>query len=129
VQGKHLRRRQVPDSLLLESSVERGPCSDVDHNRRGSLGAPHLDRDVLHRRRSQAAEPWWRLRSVRLGFSAFSDVLRRFGAGPGEIGIDGTDVPDGVGASVSHGCIRVLNVTIVALAELLPRGTPVLIHD
>jgi lipoprotein-anchoring transpeptidase ErfK/SrfK len=58
---------------------------------------------------------------------AGSDVLQSFGGGPGEIGIHGTDAPDSVGASVSHGCIRVSNVTIVALAKLLPLGTPVVI--
>jgi lipoprotein-anchoring transpeptidase ErfK/SrfK len=62
------------------------------------------------------------------GLSAFSDVLQSFGGGPGEIGIHGTDEPDSVGASISHGCIRVPNVTIVTLAKLLPLGTPVLIH-
>jgi lipoprotein-anchoring transpeptidase ErfK/SrfK len=63
------------------------------------------------------------------GLSAFSDVLQSFGGGPGEIGIHGTDAPDSVGASVSHGCIRVANGTIAALAKLLPLGTPVLIND
>ena len=62
------------------------------------------------------------------GLSAFSDVLQSFGGGPGEIGIHGTDNPKSVGASLSHGCIRVPNTTIIALAELLPLGTPVLIH-
>jgi len=61
------------------------------------------------------------------GLSAFSDVLQSFGGGPGEIGIHGTDNPKSVGASLSHGCIRVPNATIVALAALLPLGTPVLI--
>ena len=61
------------------------------------------------------------------GLSAFSDVLQSFGGGPGEIGIHGTDNPKSVGASISHGCIRVPNATIVALAALLPLGTPVLI--
>jgi lipoprotein-anchoring transpeptidase ErfK/SrfK len=62
------------------------------------------------------------------GLSAFSDVLQSFGGGPGEIGIHGTDAPDSVGASLSHGCIRVSNAMIAALAKLLPLGTPVLIH-
>jgi lipoprotein-anchoring transpeptidase ErfK/SrfK len=62
------------------------------------------------------------------GLSAFSDVLQSFGGGPGEIGIHGTDNPESVGASLSHGCIRVSNATITTLAELLPLGTPVLIQ-
>jgi lipoprotein-anchoring transpeptidase ErfK/SrfK len=62
------------------------------------------------------------------GLSAFSDVLHSFGGGPGQIGIHGTDAPDSIGASISHGCIRLPNPTIATLAELLPLGTPVLIH-
>ena len=62
------------------------------------------------------------------GLSAYSDVLQSFGGGPGEIGIHGTDAPQSVGASLSHGCIRVSDATIIALAELLPLGTPVLIN-
>ena len=59
------------------------------------------------------------------GLSAFSDVLYSFGGGPGEIGIHGTDEPSSIGVSVSHGCIRVPNVTIAKLARILPLGTPV----
>jgi lipoprotein-anchoring transpeptidase ErfK/SrfK len=63
------------------------------------------------------------------GLSAFSDVLQSFGGGPGEIGIHGTDDPKSVGASLSHGCIRVANATIVTLASLLPLGTPGVISN
>jgi lipoprotein-anchoring transpeptidase ErfK/SrfK len=63
------------------------------------------------------------------GLSAFSNVLQSFGGGPGEIGIHGTNVPGSFGASISHGCIRVPNQTISALAKLLPLGTPVLINQ
>jgi lipoprotein-anchoring transpeptidase ErfK/SrfK len=63
------------------------------------------------------------------GLSAFSDVLQSFGGGPGEIGIHGTNAPNSFGASISHGCIRVPDETITALAKLLPLGTPVLINS
>ncbi len=63
------------------------------------------------------------------GLSAFSNVLFHFGAGPGEIGLHGTNDPAGLGRSVSHGCIRVSNAAITALAHLLPLGTPVRIRD
>ena len=43
------------------------------------------------------------------GTSAFSNVLYHFGGGPGEIGLHGTDEPQLLGTSVSHGCIRVNN--------------------
>lgn len=59
------------------------------------------------------------------GLSAYSTVLRRFGAGPGQIGIHGTNEPATLGGDVSHGCIRVGNRDIVFLARLLPLGTPV----
>jgi hypothetical protein len=59
------------------------------------------------------------------GTSAYSDVLTSFGGGPGQIGIHGTDYPQGIGTDVSHGCIRLPNATITRLAKLLPLGTPV----
>jgi lipoprotein-anchoring transpeptidase ErfK/SrfK len=62
------------------------------------------------------------------GLSAYSNVLQSFGGGPGEIGLHGTDYPQGLGTNVSHGCIRISNVGITRLAHLLPLGTPVIIH-
>jgi lipoprotein-anchoring transpeptidase ErfK/SrfK len=62
------------------------------------------------------------------GTSAFSNALYHFGGGPGEIGLHGTDDPQGLGTNVSHGCIRVPNAVIQRLAKLLPLGTPVLIQ-
>jgi lipoprotein-anchoring transpeptidase ErfK/SrfK len=61
------------------------------------------------------------------GLSAFSDVLFGFGGGPGQVGLHGTNDPTGIGAGVSHGCIRLDNAEITKLAHLLPLGTPVVI--
>lgn len=61
------------------------------------------------------------------GLSAFSDVLTTFEGGPGQIGLHGTDDESSVGRAVSHGCIRLANDDITALAKLLPLGTPVTI--
>jgi lipoprotein-anchoring transpeptidase ErfK/SrfK len=59
------------------------------------------------------------------GLSAHSDVLRRFDGGDGQVGIHGTNEPQGLGTDVSHGCIRIGNGTIARLAKTLPLGTPV----
>lgn len=59
------------------------------------------------------------------GLSGFSEVLTSFGGGPGQIGLHGTDDAASIGTSTSHGCIRLANPNITALAELLPLGTPV----
>jgi lipoprotein-anchoring transpeptidase ErfK/SrfK len=61
------------------------------------------------------------------GLSAFSNVYRSFGSGPGSIGLHGTNEPSGLGHDVSHGCIRMSNAGILKLASLLPLGTPVII--
>jgi lipoprotein-anchoring transpeptidase ErfK/SrfK len=63
------------------------------------------------------------------GTSAFSNTYYHFGGGPGEIGLHGTNDPQGLGTNVSHGCIRVSNATITRLAKLLPLGTPVVITN
>lgn len=41
--------------------------------------------------------------------------------------IHGTNKPFGVGQKVSHGCIRLHNIHIATLAEMVPNGTPVYI--
>lgn len=59
------------------------------------------------------------------GLSAFSEVLSEFGGGPGQIGLHGTDDASSIGQAASHGCIRLSNEDITALAEMLPLGTPI----
>jgi lipoprotein-anchoring transpeptidase ErfK/SrfK len=44
------------------------------------------------------------------------------------IGIHGTDEPDTIGQSVSHGCIRLANWDIVRLAARIKAGVPVSVH-
>lgn len=59
------------------------------------------------------------------GLSGYSEVLNNFDGGEGAIGIHGTNRPDAIGGSVSHGCIRMTNDAIVAVSKTLPLGTPV----
>lgn len=58
------------------------------------------------------------------GTTAFSEVLNSFGGGPGQIGLHGTDDSASVGTAASHGCVRMHDADITALAEMLPLGTP-----
>lgn len=59
------------------------------------------------------------------GLNGFSQVLNDFAGGDGVIGLHGTNEPAAIGHDVSHGCIRLHNEDISALAKLLPLGTPV----
>jgi lipoprotein-anchoring transpeptidase ErfK/SrfK len=59
------------------------------------------------------------------GLSAYSNTLKTFAGGPGQLGLHGTDAPHGLGKDISHGCIRVANSVITKLANELPLGTPV----
>jgi lipoprotein-anchoring transpeptidase ErfK/SrfK len=63
------------------------------------------------------------------GLSGFSDAVRDTPGG-GELGIHGTNDPDGsIGRRVSQGCIRLRNDDIGSLVPLLPLGTPVDVVD
>jgi lipoprotein-anchoring transpeptidase ErfK/SrfK len=62
------------------------------------------------------------------GLSAHSNRLKRFAGGDGRVGLHGTNQPQLIGSSVSHGCIRMRNAAIRRLAKILPLGTPVLIR-
>jgi L,D-transpeptidase catalytic domain len=64
---------------------------------------------------------------VAFGTSARSAVLTDWPAG-GFVGIHGTNRPDLVPGRVSHGCIRLRNPDILALARAMPVGTPVTIR-
>jgi lipoprotein-anchoring transpeptidase ErfK/SrfK len=63
------------------------------------------------------------------GLSGHSDVLTTFDGGDGEIGIHGNNDASVLGQSVTHGCIRMDNAEITALAAILPLGTPVQISE
>jgi lipoprotein-anchoring transpeptidase ErfK/SrfK len=61
------------------------------------------------------------------GLSAHSDALTTFNGGDAEIGLHGNDDASALGHSVTHGCVRMDNTEIAALAAVLPLGTPVYI--
>ena len=78
-------------------------------------------RNKLTRYRSPTYGP------VAFGTSARSPAATDWPAG-GFVGIHGTDLPALVPGRVSHGCIRMRNPDILALARHMPVGTPVRIH-
>jgi lipoprotein-anchoring transpeptidase ErfK/SrfK len=61
-----------------------------------------------------------------IGLSGHSNVLQTFAGSNGQIAVHGTDDTGTIGQSVSHGCVRVDNDTILKLSTL-PLGTPVVI--
>jgi lipoprotein-anchoring transpeptidase ErfK/SrfK len=63
---------------------------------------------------------------VAFGTSARSPYETDWPAG-GFIGIHGTDQPGLIPGRISHGCVRLKNAAILALAKLMPVGTPVTI--
>jgi lipoprotein-anchoring transpeptidase ErfK/SrfK len=63
---------------------------------------------------------------VAFGTSARSEHLTDWPGG-GFIGIHGTDQPQLIPGRVSHGCIRMRNQDILALARRMPIGTPLAI--
>ena len=61
----------------------------------------------------------------QVSVSGFSDVLRFFDGGQGQIALHGTNRPDLIGRNVSNGCVRLPNAAVVRLAERVAIGTPV----
>lgn len=60
--------------------------------------------------------------------SAYSNVFQTFGSGDGAVGLHGTNEQNSIGRDASHGCVRLRNDTVRALATFLPLGTPVFIR-
>jgi len=63
---------------------------------------------------------------VAFGTSARSPTLTDWPGG-GYVGVHGTNQPHLIPGQISHGCIRMRNAAIVALARLMPVGTPLTI--
>jgi hypothetical protein len=63
-----------------------------------------------------------------LGTSAYAPHLTDWPGG-GVVGMHGTNQPGLIPGRPSHGCIRLRNEKITRLYRLVPRGTPIDIHD
>src|SRR6476646_3818513 len=63
---------------------------------------------------------------VAFGTSARSPTLTDWPGG-GYVGVHGTNQPEIIPGRISHGCIRMRNPAILALARLMPVGTPLTI--
>jgi hypothetical protein len=63
-----------------------------------------------------------------LGTSAYAPHLTDWPGG-GVVGLHGTNEPGLIPGRPSHGCIRLRNEKIARLYRLVPRGTPLHIHD
>jgi lipoprotein-anchoring transpeptidase ErfK/SrfK len=63
-----------------------------------------------------------------LGLSAYSEVLKTFNGGPGQIALHGNGQLNTVGQNLSNGCIRLFNEDILQIAKTVPLGTPVFIE-
>ena len=61
----------------------------------------------------------------QISVGGFSEVLKSFGGGPGQIAIHGTNAPRLIGQNVSNGCIRMENAAITKLVGIVNVGTPV----
>ena len=64
---------------------------------------------------------------VAFGTSARSPTLTDWRGG-GYVGVHGTNQPQIIPGHISHGCIRMRNAAILALARLMPVGTPLTIR-
>jgi lipoprotein-anchoring transpeptidase ErfK/SrfK len=74
------------------------------------------------------AEPNGAYGAFALGISGYSEVLKSFRGGPGQLAIHGGAWDSMLGTDVSNGCVRMLNDTILAIAQQVPLGTPVVIE-
>jgi hypothetical protein len=76
------------------------------------------------RERLRSLDPFYG--PVAFGTSAYS-ILSDWPGG-GVVGIHGTSQPWLIPGAPSHGCVRLRNADILALARLMPVGTPVLVR-
>lgn len=94
-----------------------------------AVGAPHMETPVGHYFVAARFVPYHDtfLGVFAVETSAYSKLTEW--PGGGVVGIHGTSAPQLLGQAVSHGCVRVSNVTAAALRRLAPLGTPIWITD
>jgi len=123
------------DPYALRASLRRHTLVVYKHNRRvqvmsigvGRPSAPTPTGSFFVTELLVAANPNGPYGAYAYGTSAFSDVYSEFEGGPGQIGVHGTNDPSSVGRNVSHGCIRLGDGDLSALAQIVPAGTPLTI--
>jgi lipoprotein-anchoring transpeptidase ErfK/SrfK len=65
--------------------------------------------------------------ALAIGISAFQPKLATW-PGQGQVAIHGTNDPSLIGEAVSHGCVRLTDHDVLAVARLVPVGSPVIIR-
>ncbi len=60
-----------------------------------------------------------------LSIAGFSDVLKNFAGGRGQIALHGTGARWSLGRQASHGCVRLSPAAVTRLKDLVKPGTPV----
>jgi len=115
--GAHRLTAFTGDQVALQELVAVGTSHTPT-----PTGDFFIDAAVKMRNPGGAYGPW------QLSLAAFSDVLRSFGGGNGQVAIHGTPGAWAMGQSVSHGCVRMTNQAIARLAGLVTLGTPVVIR-
>jgi len=71
------------------------------------------------------SEPNGAYGAFALGLSGYSEELKKFRGGPGQIAIHGGAYDSMLGTDVSNGCVRMLNDNVLPIAQQVPLGTPV----
>ena len=133
--GPQLRARRVPRHppylVVNRHTLRAAPLQDgrVIFSAPARLGRPSPTPGghfwVVEKFRVRGAPAYGPL---AVGTSAYSPHLTDWPGG-GVIGLHGTNEPGLVPGRPSHGCIRLHNSDIVRLYRLVPRGTPIHIHD
>ena len=131
VQKSQVALRTVPNRILIELSkfklsVFRGnqllmesPVGIGKPNTPTPTGSFYVDVSVPF---SSPGGPYG---VYMLSVAGFSEVLKTFAGGRGQIAIHGTNNARSVGVQSSNGCLRLTNDTVLKVKDLAPTGTPV----
>jgi lipoprotein-anchoring transpeptidase ErfK/SrfK len=113
--GAHRLTVYKGDAVVMQEPVGIGKGSTPT-----PVGAFYIDAMVKLRNPNTVWGPY------QLSVSGFSNVLERFGGGPGQIAIHGTNTPQLIPGDVSHGCVRMKNDALNKLVDMgVGIGTPV----
>lgn len=93
-----------------------------------AVGAPETPTPTGHFAVAElirTGDPLGFLGPVVFPITGFSNTLNEYAGGDGRVALHGTSLPELLGTRASHGCVRIHNRDVTALARLVRPGTPV----
>ena len=129
--SKYLIDIDISDNILSLFRIFDGHTNFVKRYSVGTGKTDNTPRGNFKINLKQKEPTWYKPGGKAIPFGSKENLLgtRWMGIDCPGFGIHGTWEPDSVGLPSSAGCVRLLNTDVEEIYDIVPWGTPVIIHD